>query len=108
MRETVERLTTEGYQHTDQSFKNELRFKTSDTSGSHRIEVLESNVGEMEAELFPTRAQIEQMMDMMQPLLQAKSADKVQPEEKPDVSGRRDANDDSSGAGRVPRERRGC
>ena len=31
----------------------------SDTSGSHIIEVLESNVGVMEAELFHIRAQIE-------------------------------------------------
>ena len=104
MREAVELLTTEGYQHISESFKKELRFKMSDTSGSHRIEVLESNVGEMEAELFPTRAQIKQMIDMMQRLLQANSTDKGQQEEKSGVSDRRDANDDSSGAGRAPRE----
>ena len=104
MREAVELLTTEGYQHTGESFKKELRFKVSDTIGPHRNDVLESNVGEMEAELFPTRAQIEQMMGMMQRLLQAKSTHKGQQEEKSGVSGRRDEKDDSGGAGRAPRE----
>ena len=65
MREAVEPLTTEDYQHTGESFKKELRFKMSDLSGPHRIEVLESNVGGMEAELLPTRAQIKQMMEMV-------------------------------------------
>ena len=102
MREAVERLTTEGYQHTG------VRFKMSDTSGPHRNEVLESNVGEMEAELFPTRAQIELMMNMIQRLLQAKSTYKGQQEEKSGVSGRRDANDDNGGAGRAPREEGAC
>ena len=43
-------------------------------------------------------------MDMMQQLLQAKSADEGQQEEKSGGSGRGDANDDSGGAGRAPRE----
>ena len=76
----------------------------SDSSGPHRIEVLESNVREMEAELFPTRAQIEQMMDTVQRLLQAKSADKGQQEETSGGSGRGNANDDNGGSGRAPRE----
>ena len=49
-------------------------------------------------------AQIEQMMDMMQRLLQAKSTHKGQQEERSGVSGRRDANNDSGGDGRAPRE----
>ena len=44
------------------------------------------------------------MMGMMQQLLQAKSADGGQQEEKSGGSGRGDANDDSGGAGRAPRE----
>ena len=76
----------------------------SDASGPHRIEVLESNVGEIKVELFHTRAQIEQMMGMMQQLLQAKSADGGQQKEESGSTGRGDANDDSDGAGRSPRE----
>ena len=43
-------------------------------------------------------------MDMMQQLLQAKSADGGQQKEKSGGSGREDANDDSGGVRRVPRE----
>ena len=43
----------------------------SNSSRPQRIEVLESSVGEVKAELSYTRAEIEQMMDMMQKLLQA-------------------------------------
>ena len=71
----MEPLNAGGYQLTTVSFKKELRFKMSDTSGPQRIEVLESNVGEMKVEFSHTRAQIEQMMGMMQQLLQFKSAD---------------------------------
>ena len=53
----------------------------SDTRGPHRFEVLEPNVGEMEAELSHTRAQTEQLMGMMQQLLQSKSVDGGQQEE---------------------------
>ena len=70
-----------------------------------RVEVLESNVGEIKAELSHTRAQMKQMMDMMQKLLQAKSADEGQQEEESGSSGRGDANDDSGGAGRALREK---
>ena len=66
--------------------------------------MLESSVGGMRAELSRTRAQIEQMMGMMQQLLQAKSADGDQQEEKSGGSGRGDAIDDSGGAGRAPCE----
>ena len=76
----------------------------SDASGPQRIEVLESNVGEMKVELSRTRAQIGQMMRMMQQLLQAKSVDGGQQKEESRGTGRRDANDDSGGAGRAPRE----
>ena len=76
----------------------------SDANGSHRIQVVESNVREMKVELSHTRAQIEQMMGMMQQLLQAKSADGDQKEEESGGTGRRDTNDDSGGAGRAPRE----
>ena len=76
----------------------------SDTSRPQRIEVLKSSVEEMRAKLSPTRAQIEQMMGIMQQLLQAKSADGGQQEEKAGGSGRGDANDNSSDAGRAPRE----
>ena len=44
------------------------------------------------------------MIGTMQQLLQAKSADGGQEEEKSGGSGRGDVNDDSGGAGRVPRE----
>ena len=54
----------------------------SDTRRPQIIEVLESSVGEMKEELSRTRAQIEQMMGIMQQLLQAKSADGGQQEEK--------------------------
>ena len=78
----------------------------SDTSGFQRIEVLESNVGEIKTELSRTRADIEQMMGMMQQLLQAKSADGGQQKEKSGGSGRGDVNDDRDGTGRAPREER--
>ena len=55
-------------------FKKEPQFKMSDTSRPKKIEVLESNTGEMKAELYHTRARIERMMGMMQQLLEAKSA----------------------------------
>ena len=61
-------------------------------------------MGEMKVELSHTRAQIEQMMGMMQQLLQAKSADGGQQKEKSGGIGRRDANDDSGGAGKAPRD----
>ena len=38
----------------------------SDASGPQRIDVLESNVGKMKVELSHTRAEIEQMMGIMQ------------------------------------------
>ena len=47
----------------------------SDSSGLHRVEGLEPNLGEMKAELSHTKEQGEQMMGMMQQLLQAKSVD---------------------------------
>ena len=50
-------------------------------------------MGEMEVELSHTRAQVKQMMGMMQQLLQAKSADEGQPEEKSGGSGSENAND---------------
>ena len=78
----------------------------SDTCRPQRIEELESHVREMKAELFHTREQIEQMMGMMQQLLQAKSADGGHQEETPDGSGRVDADEDSGGVGRAPREKR--
>ena len=78
----------------------------SDTSGPQRIEVLESNVGEMKVELSHTRPQTEQMMGMMQKLLRAKSADGGQQEEKSGGSGRGDANDNSGGARRAPGKER--
>ena len=76
-----------------------------DASAPQRIEVMESNVGEMKVELFHTRAQIEQMMGMMQQLLQAKSEDGGPQKEESGCTGRGDANDDSSGAGRAPHEK---
>ena len=74
----------------------------SDTSRPQRIDVLESRVGEMKAELSHIRAQTEQMMGMRQQLLQVKSPDEGQQEEKSDGSGRGDAIDDSGE--RAPRE----
>ena len=62
-------------------------------------------MGEMKAKLSHTRAQIEQIVGMMQQVLQAKSADGGQQGEKPGDSGRGDANDESGGAERVPREK---
>ena len=84
--------------------KKEPRFKMSDTSRPQRIEVLESSLGEMEAELSHTRAQIEKMIGMMHQLLQAKSADGDQEKGKSSGPSRGDANDDSGGAGRAPHE----
>ena len=60
----------------------------SDVSGPQRIEVLESNVGEMKVELSYTSAQIEQLMGMMQQLLQGKSVYRSQYEEKSGGTGR--------------------
>ena len=85
-------------------FKKEPQFKMSDTSGPHRMEVRESKVGEMKAELFHIRVRNEQIMGMTQQLLQVKSADGVQQEKKSGGSGRVDANDGNGGAGRTPRE----
>ena len=104
MREGVEPLNAEGYQHTIETFKKEPKFKMSDVSRSQRIEVLESSVGEMKAELPHTREQIEQMMGGMQHLLQVKSADGGQQEEKSGGSDKGDANDYSCGTGKAPRE----
>ena len=78
----------------------------SDTCRPQRIEELVSRVRETKAELFHPRAQIEQMMGMMQQLLQAKSADGGHQEETPNGSGRVDADEDSGGVGRAPREKR--
>ena len=78
----------------------------SDISRPRIIEVLEPNVGVMKAELSRIRAKIGQMMGMIQQLLQARSADGGQQEEKSGGSGRRDANDESGGAEREPREER--
>ena len=67
--------------------------------------MLESNVGGgVKVELSHTRAQIEQMMGMMQQLLQAKSADGGQQKKESGGTGKEDANDDSDGAGRAPHE----
>ena len=76
-RHSLEPLNAQGYQHTSETMKEEL---------SH------------------IRAQIKQMMGMMQQLLQAQSADGGQPKETPGGSGRGDANDGRGGAGRAPRE----
>ena len=67
-------LKRRDYQHTSVSFEKEPRLKMRDTSRPQRIEVLESSVGAMKTDLFHTlsRAQIEQVMGMMQQLLQAK------------------------------------
>ena len=78
----------------------------SDASGPQRIKVLEPNVGKMKVELSHTRAQIEQMMGMMQQLLQAKSEGGGQPEDKPGNTCRGDANNDSGGAGKAPHKER--
>ena len=58
----------------------------------------------MTVELSHTRAQIEQMMDMIQQLLQAKSVEGGQHKDESGGIGRGDANDDSGSAGRAPRE----
>ena len=86
------------------AFNNKLRFKMSNTSRPHRIEVLESNVGGMKAELSYIRARTGQMMGIMQQLLQTKSTYGGQQDDKSGGSSRGDPNDDSGGAGRVPRE----
>ena len=88
-----------------ESPKKELPFEMmSDVSGPQRIEVLESSVGEIKIYLYHARAQIKQMMGMMQQLLQAKSADGGQQEEASGGPGKGDASDDTGGAGRAPRE----
>ena len=46
-----------------------------EANGPQRIKVLESNVGEMKVKLSNPRAQTEQMMEIMQQLLQVKTAD---------------------------------
>ena len=97
-------LECRGCQHTSESFKKELPFKMNDASGPQRIKVLESRVGGMEVELSHARAQIEQIMGMMQQLLRAKLADGGDQEYKPGSTSRGYANDDSNGAGRAPRE----
>ena len=61
-------------------------------------------MGEMKSYLSHTSAQIERMMGMVQQLLQAKSVDGGQQEEGSGGSDKGDANDDSGGAGRTPRE----
>ena len=71
----MEPFDAQGYQHTSESLKNELRFKMIDDSGPQRLEVLESNGGELKVELSHIKAQAEQMMGIMQQLLHAKSAD---------------------------------
>ena len=76
----------------------------SDTRGPHRTDVLESNVVEMKAEPSHIRAHTEKIMGMMQQLLQVKSSDGGQQEEKSGGSSRGDANEDSGGDGRAPRE----
>ena len=70
LRKAVETLNAEGYQHTNETSKKELRFEMSYASGPQRIEMLKSYMGGMKVELFHTRAQIEQMMGMIQQLLQ--------------------------------------
>ena len=60
-------------------------------------------MGEIRAELFPTRAHIKQMMGMMQQLLQAKSPGGGQKEEKSGGSGRGDVNDENGSAVSAPR-----
>ena len=78
----------------------------SDGSGPQKIAVLESNVREMKVELSYTRAQMEQMMGMMQQLLQTKSADEGQQNEESDGTGREDVNVESDGAEGAVRTRR--
>ena len=78
----------------------------SDASGLQRNEGPESNVGEMKVELSHTMAHIERMMDTIQQLLQAKSADGDQQIEESGGTGRGDATDDSSSVGRATREER--
>ena len=60
----------------------------------------------MKVELSYTRAQIEQMMGMMQQLLQTKSADGRQQNEESDGTGRGDVNVESDGAKDAVRRRR--
>ena len=100
----MEPFNAEGYQHTSESLKKELRFKMIDASGPQRFEVLESNGGELKVELFRMKAQAEQMMGIMQQLLQAKLADGGQQDKKSGCTGRGDVNNDSGGAGRALRE----
>ena len=64
----------------------------SDTSRPQRIEGLESSVGDIKTKLSKTKAQIEQMVGMMQQLLQTKSGSGGQQEQRSGGSGRRDAN----------------
>ena len=58
----------------------------------------------MKLELSHTRAQINQIIGMMQQLFQAKSADGGQQKGESGGIGRRDENGDSGGAGRAPRK----
>ena len=66
--------------------------------------MLEFSGEEVKVELSHTKAQIEQMMGMMQQLLQAKSTGEGQQKEESGGTGREDGNDDSGGAGRAPSE----
>ena len=76
----------------------------SDASGHQRIEILESNEGEMKVQLSHIRAQIEQMMSMTQQLFQAKAADGSQQEEESGGTGRKEEKNDSGGTGRALHE----
>ena len=67
--------------------------------------MLQTRVGEMKAELSYTSEHIEQLLGMMQQLLRAKSADGGQQKDMPGGSDRRDANDDSGGAGKAKEPR---
>ena len=78
----------------------------SDASGLQKNKGPGSNVGEIKVELSHTMAHIERMMDTIQQLLQAKSADGGQQIEESGGTGRGDATDDSSSAGRATREER--
>ena len=69
-------------------------------------DLLQSNVDERTVKLSHTRAQIAQVMGMMQQLLQTKSADGGHQKEESGGAGRGDANDDSCGTGRAPCEER--
>ena len=100
----MEPFDAEGYQHTSESLKKELRFKVIDASGPQRFEMLESNGGELKVELSHIKAQAEQMMGIMQQLLHAKLADGGQQDKKSGDTCRGDANNDSGGAGRESRE----